>query len=90
MHPRWMLPQTCVGCQSKLLRTARDHAPEEREEVRRLRLWWRMWNHHDPDHFPGYWHSRTTAAKWADNMVWERRVEYVRKMSGGYPTGEKP
>jgi len=57
---------------------------------KRLHGWWRMWMHNDPDCFPYFYEAAMTRARYADNLAWERRVEYVRRMSGGYPTGEKP
>lgn len=57
---------------------------------RRLRVWWRMWLHINNEDLPYLWDATLTRAKYADNLAWERRVDYVRRMSGGYPTGEKP
>ena len=55
---------------------------------KRIRYWWRRFNQNDS---AGSAYARfLTLESWHYRRDWQKRHNYVRRMSGGYPTDEKP
>jgi hypothetical protein len=55
---------------------------------KRLKLCWRRFNYDES--WAADTHRLMNKVEWKARLEGYERREYVRKMSGGYPTGEKP
>jgi hypothetical protein len=56
--------------------------------IKLLKLWWRMFNRED--NWAAEMRKLENKVAWKVRLNYLERTEYVKRMSGGYPTGEKP